>query len=72
MKPPLNVCPTVILKMSAIINASPSKTAWITYSIGATNKKLNSKGSVIPVKNDVNAADNIKPPTTFLRSGFAV
>jgi hypothetical protein len=28
--------------------------------------------AVIPVKNDVNAADNIKPPTTFLRSGFAV
>ena len=28
-------------------------------------KNENSKGSVIPVKNDVNAADNIKPPTTF-------
>ena len=28
-------------------------------------KYENSNGSVIPVRNDVNAADNINPPTTF-------
>ena len=39
--------------------------------MGATNKNENSNGSVIPVKKEVKAADNIKPPTTFLRSGRA-
>ena len=72
MNPPLNVCPTVILNISAIINANPSKKAWIKYKTGATNKNENSNGSVIPVRNDVNAADNINPPTTFLCSGLAV
>ena len=61
-----------MFNMSAIINAKPSNIAWITYNTGAMNKKLNSSGSVIPVKNDVNAAESIKPPTTFFFSGLAV
>lgn len=54
------------------MNASPSKTACTTYRAGAINKNENSSGSVIPVKNEVKAADNINPPTTFLFSGLAV
>jgi hypothetical protein len=34
-------------------------------------KPENTKGSVIPVKNDVKAAEPIKPATTFLFSGLA-
>ena len=36
---------------------------------GAINKNVNSIGSVIPVRNDVNAAENSNPPTIFLFSG---
>ena len=32
---------------------------------GAINKNVNSIGSVIPVRNDVNAAENSNPPTIF-------
>ena len=42
------------------------------YKIGATNKNVNSIGSVIPVSIEVKAADNNKPPTTFFFSGLAV
>ncbi len=45
--------------------------ARINHQENATNKKVNSIGSVIPVNQDVNAADIIKPPTIFLRSGDA-
>ena len=44
---------------------------WIPYRIGATNRNENSKGSVIPVRNEVRAAENSIPPTSFLLAGFA-
>ena len=40
--------------------------------MGATNKKVNSIGSVIPVSIDVKAADRSNPPTIFLFCGFAL
>ena len=51
--------------------ANPAPTTWIAYRIGATNKNVNSSGSVIPVKILVKAADSNKPPTTLRFSGFA-
>ena len=42
------------------------------YSTGATNRKANSMGSVIPVRNDVSAAEIMMPPTFARFSGFAV
>ena len=44
----------------------------MTYNTGATNRKENSIGSVIPVRKEVRAADNSRPATSFLFSGFAV
>ena len=43
----------------------------MTYRSGATNKKVNSRGSVIPVSIDVKAAEIKRPPAIFLFSGFA-
>ena len=44
----------------------------MAYIIGATNRKVNSIGSVMPVMIAVRAADNSRPPTSFFFSGFAV
>ena len=43
----------------------------MTYSGGATNKKANSRGSVIPVTAEEMAADSKRLPTAFLFSGRA-
>ena len=40
------------------------------YNRGAINKNVNSIGSVIPVKNEVNAAEPYIPNANFLFSGF--
>ena len=40
--------------------AKPANIQWIKYKNGATNKNVNSRGSVIPVKIDVSAAENSK------------
>ncbi len=45
------------------MNDNPQKIACTTNKIGATNKNVNSNGSVIPVKIVVNAAAPNKPPT---------
>ena len=37
---------------------------------GATNMNVNSIGSVMPVRNDVNAIDTSRPPTALRRPGF--
>ena len=42
------------------------------YNTGATNKNVNSIGSVIPVSMEVSAAESNRPATAFLFSGFAV
>ncbi len=52
--------------------AAPVKSACITYRPGARNMKLNSIGSVTPVRNAVRARDSNMPPTAARRSGLAV
>ena len=49
----------------------PARIAWMIYRIGATNMKENSIGSVIPVRNEVSAAEIIIPPTLARFSGLA-
>ena len=71
IRPPENVIPTPTFNICINIYAAPANTQWIAYNTGATNKNVNSSGSVIPVNIEVNAADNNKPPTAFLFSGFA-
>src|SRR5918999_872731 len=52
--------------------ATPASSAWRAYSSGATNRNENSIGSVMPVRNDVSAAEAIRPPTFARFSGRAV
>ena len=54
------------------MNDNPANTQCTTYNAGATNKNVNSNGSVIPVNKDVNAADTNKLPTIFFLLGAAV
>ena len=49
----------------------PVMTAWAIYKLGAKNIKENSNGSVIPVRKDARAAENINVPTFFFLSGEA-
>ena len=49
--------------MNAI--ATPVSTACIAYSTGARNMNVNSIGSVTPVRNDVSAIENSRPPTAL-------
>ena len=41
------------------------------YKSGATNRKVNSSGSVMPVIIEVRAAESKSPPATFFLEGFA-
>ena len=59
------------LKISINMNDKPANKQWTPYSAGATNKNVNSIGSVIPVKAAVNAADANNDPTTFFLLGAA-
>ncbi len=43
-----------------------------TYSTGATKRKANSSGSVIPVRKDVSAAESMIEPTLTRFSGLEV
>ena len=72
INPPENVIPTPTLQICISMYARPANTQWIPYSSGATNRKVNSNGSVIPVSMEVSAAESNRPPTAFLFSGFAV
>ncbi|MNY55503.1 hypothetical protein D3C86_1914880 [compost metagenome] len=63
--------PSRIPNRIQIGNARPARMAWIAYRIGATNMKENSIGSVIPVRNEVNAAEIMIPPTFARFSGLA-
>ncbi len=60
--------PSFTPRIWQIASDSPVSTAWITYSTGARNMKLNSIGSVTPVRNDVSAIENSRPPTIARRS----
>ena len=62
----------VICRMCAIVNAGPSNSACTTYSAGAINRNENSIGSVMPVRNEVSAADSSSPPTRLRFSGRAL
>ena len=50
----------------------PSNSACTTYSAGAINRNENSIGSVMPVRNEVSAADSSSPPTRLRFSGRAL
>ena len=63
MNPPEKEFPIRMFNRSANKNDNPSKNAWITYNQGATNKKVYSIGSVIPVKNEVKPPLRYKPPS---------
>ena len=71
INPSVNIIPPPTPKICIIIYAHPAKKQWIAYNAGATNKNVNSSGSVIPVNIEVNAAESNKPPTIFFFSGFA-
>src|SRR5699024_4894662 len=64
--------PTLTSRIYISINETPAIKVWKTYNNGATNKKVNSIGSVIPVRNAVPAAVNNRPPTAFLFPGLAI
>ena len=53
------------------MNDNPANTQCTAYNAGATNKNVNSNGSVIPVKNDVKAAVANNEPTIFFLLGLA-
>ncbi|KAJ3619878.1 hypothetical protein Zmor_008720 [Zophobas morio] len=52
-------------------NDNPAIPAWNTHNRGATNKNENNIGSVIPVKNEVAAADPMIPAVRALFSFLA-
>src|SRR5690625_748016 len=51
---------------------NPLKMEWTTNKIGATNMKVNSKGSVTPATSEVNATGSKTAFARALFSGFAV
>ena len=72
MKLAEKVKPIAIWKTCAITKAVPAKKTWTPNNNGATKIKVNSIGSVIPVKILVRAADRKRLPMTFWDSFFAV
>ena len=61
MKPPEKVRPICVPVMNMIMNDSPAMTAWMPNSHGAMKRKVNSIGSVMPVRNEVSAAEPRMP-----------
>ena len=72
ISPPEKVIPTPTPKICISIYESPASIQCTTYITGATKRKVNSIGSVIPVSIEVSAAESKSPPTSFLFSGRAV
>ena len=65
--PPENVSPTAMFNIcSDHIGSTCQDTPDTANRIGATNRKENSSGSVIPVSMDVSAAENKKTSNLFL------
>ena len=69
--PPENVIPIFTFRICISMKEKPANIQWTANNIGATNKKENSIGSVIPVRNEVSAAEAIIPATAFFLAGFA-
>ena len=69
--PKIKVNPIATCKACAITKHVAAKNTWTTYNNGATNKKENSIGSVIPVNALVKAAESNKLAVFFFASGFA-
>ena len=57
IRPPENVSPMDVPVMNMIMKHRPAMTAWMPNSHGAMNRNVNSIGSVMPVRNDVSAAE---------------
>ena len=70
INPPEKVIPINTLNISINMNDRPASIQWTPYNTGATNKNVNSNGSVIPVKNEVTPAASKSEPTTFLLVGL--
>ena len=66
MKPAEKPNPAWISSICAAARASPVSSAWSKKSTGATKRKRNSKGSVIPVRKEVKATPASIAPA-FLR-----
>ena len=55
-----------------MMNATPVSSACTAYSTGARKMKVNSMGSVTPVRIEVSAMEASSPPTARRRSGRAL
>ena len=71
MPPWEKVNPMCMSKVYATNCADAASTACTTYSAGATNRNANSTGSVMPVRNEVSAAEIMMPPIFARCAGFA-
>ena len=71
INPQEKVVPIAISSILISANEIPAKIQWTTNTKGATNKNVNSIGSVIPVRKLVKAAESNNPPTIFFLFGFA-
>ena len=71
IRPPENVSPIDVPVMNMIMNDRPANTAWIPNSHGAMNRKVNSIGSVMPVRNDVRPAESRIPAAILAWLDFA-
>ena len=63
------MCIPSVLARNCVEAAS---TACTRYSTGATNRNANSIGSVMPVRNEVRAAEIMMPPTATRFCGLAL
>ena len=63
--------PTPTFRMCISMKDRPASTQCTAYMGSATKIKVNSSGSVIPVRKAVRAAESSRPPETFFFSGLA-
>ena len=63
--------PTPTFRMCISMKDRPASTQCTAYMGSATKIKVNSSGSVMPVRKAVKAADSSRPPATFFFSGLA-
>ena len=63
--------PTPTFRMCINMKDRPASTQCTAYMGSATKIKVNSSGSVMPVRKAVKAADSSRPPAAFFFSGLA-
>ena len=63
--------PTPTFRMCMSMKDRPASTQCTAYMGSATKMKVNSSGSVMPVRKAVRAAESSRPPAAFFFSGFA-